>query len=86
MYPPSRYSSRLDLMFTTIHTGQISCPINTLAKLYTTEYLIVWRTRYFLLLLSARATKWSIPVILTEMENENDSANQNDIAKMTLQK
>ena len=29
---------------------------------------------------------WSMPVDLTEMENENDSANQNDIAKMTLQK
>ena len=28
---------------------------------------------------------WSIPVILTEMENENDSANQKDVAKMTLQ-
>ena len=29
---------------------------------------------------------WSMPVILTETENENDSANQNDVAKMTLQK
>ena len=29
---------------------------------------------------------WSMPVVLTETENENDSANQNDIAKMTLQK
>ena len=28
---------------------------------------------------------WSMPVVLTETENENDSANQNDIAKMTLQ-
>ena len=34
---------------------------------------------------------WSMPVDLTETENENDSANQNDVAKtdvakMTLQK
>ena len=29
---------------------------------------------------------WSMPVVLTETENENDSANQNDVAKMTLQK
>ena len=29
---------------------------------------------------------WSMPVVLTEWENENDSANQNDAAKMTLQK
>ena len=29
---------------------------------------------------------WSIPVVLTETENENDSVNQNYIAKMTLQK
>ena len=29
---------------------------------------------------------WSMPVVLTEMENENDSANQSYIAKMTLQK
>ena len=33
---------------------------------------------------------WSVPVVLTETENENDSANQNDVAKndaakMTLQ-
>ena len=28
---------------------------------------------------------WSIPVVLTETENENDSVNQNYIAKMTLQ-
>ena len=28
---------------------------------------------------------WSMPVDLTETENENDSANQNDVAKMTLQ-
>ena len=33
---------------------------------------------------------WSIPVVLTEMENENDSANQNyvaknDVTKMTSQ-
>ena len=26
-----------------------------------------------------------MPVDLTETENENDSANQNDVAKMTLQ-
>ena len=29
---------------------------------------------------------WSMPVALTETENENDSANQNYVAKMTLQK
>ena len=29
---------------------------------------------------------WSMPVVLTETENENDSANQNDVAKMILQK
>ena len=29
---------------------------------------------------------WSIPLVLTETENENDSANQNYVAKMTLQK
>ena len=29
---------------------------------------------------------WSMPVVLTETENENDSTNQNDAAKMTLQK
>ena len=29
---------------------------------------------------------WSMPMFLTEMENENDSVNQNDITKMTLQK
>ena len=28
----------------------------------------------------------SMPVVLTEMENENDSVNQNYIAKMTLQR
>ena len=28
---------------------------------------------------------WSMPVVLTETENENDSANQNDVAKMTSQ-
>ena len=28
---------------------------------------------------------WSIPVVLTETENENDSANQNDAVKMTLE-
>ena len=34
------------------------------------------------LLLSARTAMWSMPVVLTETENENDSANQNDVAKM----
>ena len=29
---------------------------------------------------------WSMPVVLTETENKNDSQNQNDVAKMTLQK
>ena len=29
---------------------------------------------------------WSMPVILTETENENDSVNQNYLAKMMLQK
>ena len=29
---------------------------------------------------------WSMTVYLTETENETDSANQNDVAKMTLQK
>ena len=38
------------------------------------------------LLLSARTAMWSMPVVLTETENENDSANQNYVAKMTLQK
>ena len=28
---------------------------------------------------------WSMPVDLTETENGNDSANQNDAARMTLQ-
>ena len=28
---------------------------------------------------------WSMPVVLTETENENDSANQNYVAKMKLQ-
>ena len=37
-------------------------------------------------LLSARTAMWSMPVVLTETENENDSANQNYVAKMTLQK
>ena len=37
-------------------------------------------------LLSARTAMWSMPVVLTEAENENDSANQNYVAKMTLQK
>ena len=36
--------------------------------------------------LSARTAMWSMPVVLTETENENDSANQNYIAKMMLQK
>ena len=35
------------------------------------------------LLLSARTAMWSMPGVLTEMENENDSANQNDVVKMT---
>ena len=26
---------------------------------------------------------WSMPVVLTETENENDSANKNYVAKMT---
>ena len=39
-----------------------------------------------LLLLSARSAMWSMPVVLTETENENDSANQSYVAKMTLQK
>ena len=29
---------------------------------------------------------WSMPLVLTKWENENDSANQNDVAKMTSQK
>ena len=29
---------------------------------------------------------WSMPVVLTKTENENDSENQNDVAKMILQK
>ena len=37
-------------------------------------------------LLSARTAMWSMPVVLTETENENDSVNQNYIAKMKLQK
>ena len=37
-------------------------------------------------LLSAKTAMWSMPVVLTETENENDPANQNDVAKMTLQK
>ena len=36
--------------------------------------------------LSARTVMWSVPVVLTKTENENDSANQNYVAKMTLQK
>ena len=39
-----------------------------------------------ILLLSARTAMWSMPVVLTETENENDSTNQNYVAKMTLQK
>ena len=39
-----------------------------------------------MLLLFARTAMWSIPVVLTETENENDSANQNYFAKITLQK
>ena len=38
------------------------------------------------LLPSARTTMWSMPVVLIKTENENDSANQNDVAKMMLQK
>ena len=38
------------------------------------------------LLLSARTAMWSMPVVLTETENENDSPNQNDVAKMTCAK
>ena len=37
-------------------------------------------------LLSARTAMWSMPVVLTETGNETDSANQNDVAKMMLQK
>ena len=37
-------------------------------------------------LLSTRRAMWSMPVVLTEMENENVSVNQNDVAKMMLQK
>ena len=29
---------------------------------------------------------WSMPVVFTETENENDSTNENDVAKMMLQK
>ena len=29
---------------------------------------------------------WAMPVVLTETENENDSANQIDVAKITSQK
>ena len=29
---------------------------------------------------------WSMPVVMTETEIENDSANPNYVAKMTLQK
>ena len=29
---------------------------------------------------------WSMPVVLTETENENDSVNQNCVAKMMVQK
>ena len=37
-------------------------------------------------LLSARTAMWSMPVVLTETENENDSANQNDVAKNDVAK
>ena len=37
-------------------------------------------------LLSVRTVMRSMPVVLIERENENDSANQNDVAKMMLQK
>ena len=43
-------------------------------------------TPYIAFLLSARTAMWSMPVVLTETENENDSVNQNYVAKMTLQK
>ena len=36
------------------------------------------------LFLSARTAMWSMPVVVTEWNNENDSANQNYVAKMTL--
>ena len=36
--------------------------------------------------LSARTAMWSMPVVLTETENENDSANQNDVAKNDIAK
>ena len=29
---------------------------------------------------------WSMPVVLTETENENDSVNQNYVAKMTSER
>ena len=44
---------------------------------------IYWKVRF---LLSTRTAMWFMPVHLTETENENDSVNQNDVAKMTLQK
>ena len=39
-----------------------------------------------ILLLSAKTAMWSMPVDLTETENEKDSVNQNYDAEMTLQK
>ena len=38
------------------------------------------------IIVSARTAMWSMPVVLTETENDNDSANQNYVAKMMLQK
>ena len=35
---------------------------------------------------SVRTAMWSMSVVLTETENENDSVNQNYVAKTTLQK
>ena len=37
-------------------------------------------------LLSARTAMLSMPVVLTKTENENDSVNQNYVAKIMLQK
>ena len=36
---------------------------------------------WYTFLLSARTAMLSMPVVLTEMENENDSVNQKDVAK-----
>ena len=45
--------------------------------------LLKERLLFVVSLLSARTAMWSMPVVLTETENEKDSVNQNDIAKMT---